>query len=113
MKSIFILFITFLLSVGALAQSDIKTETFKVEGNCGMCKKRIEKAAYIKGVKRAEWDKNSHELTLIYRTSKTNPDLVASAIAKAGHSSEKAHASEKDYEDLPECCHYKTNTCEH
>ncbi|HRO43748.1 MAG TPA: copper chaperone [Flavipsychrobacter sp.] len=111
MKRIFILFFSLIISITAFSQSDIKTEKFKVEGNCGMCKKRIEEAAFVKGVKRAEWDKQSHELTVIYRPSKTNTDAIATSIAKAGHSSEKMEAPEKNYKNLPECCQYKTHVC--
>lgn len=111
----FILFITIIFSTFSIyaQEKDLATETYKVEGNCGMCKKRIEKAAYIKGVKRADWNKDTHQLTVVYRPSKTTANEVLAAIAKAGHSSEKAEATEKDYESLPKCCHYKTETCEH
>jgi len=113
MKRIFILFFSFILSFTVFAQSDIKTETFKVQGNCNMCKKRIEEAAFVKGVKRAEWNKETQVLTITYRPSKTNGDAIAQSIAKAGHGSDKREATEKDYKSLPECCQYKTNTCEH
>ena len=33
-----------------------KTETFKVSGNCGMCEKKIEKAAKSAGATYAEWN---------------------------------------------------------
>ena len=89
------------------------TEKYKVEGNCGMCKKRIEEAAFVKGVKRTEWNKETRELTVVYRPSKTTADNILAAVAKAGHSSEKAAATEADYNKLPECCHYKTNSCDH
>ena len=113
MKNLIVLISLFLSSVISFAQSDTKTETFKVDGNCGMCKKRIENAAYIKGVKRADWDKESHSLTVVYRPSKTSPEAIQQSIAKAGHSTEKVEATETDYKKLPECCQYKTNTCEH
>jgi hypothetical protein len=113
MKQLFVLLIFLFSSVSLFAQSDIKTDSFKVDGNCGMCKKRIEDAAYIKGVKRADWNKDTHELTIIYRTSKTSSESIAKSIAKAGHSSEKMQASEEDYNKLPKCCHYKTAVCEH
>ncbi|MBS1590173.1 MAG: copper chaperone, partial [Bacteroidetes bacterium] len=51
MKSIIIFIFSALLSSAALAQSDIKTDSFKVDGNCNMCKNRIEEAAYVRGVK--------------------------------------------------------------
>ncbi len=110
---IIILSIIFSCSASFAQDKDIATASFKVEGNCNMCKKRIEDAAYIKGVKRADWNKDSHQLTLIYKPSKTSPDAVLKSVAHAGHSSEKTAASDADYNKLPECCHYKTNTCEH
>lgn len=113
MKSLILLISFILSSIFSFAQNDIKTETFKVDGNCNMCKKRIENAAYVKGVKRADWDKETQKLTVVYRPSKTSSDIIHTNIAKAGHSTEKMEAAEADYEKLPECCHYKTNTCEH
>ena len=108
-----ILILTILVSSFTLyAQGkDIKTETFKVEGNCSMCKKRIEKAAFVNGVKRAEWDKESHMLSVIYRPSKTNTEAISKSIAKAGHNTEAVEASVKDYKSLPTCCQYKDNSC--
>jgi periplasmic mercuric ion binding protein len=40
-----------ILSVSLFAQT--KTESFKVYGNCGMCKKRIEKAVKLEGISSA------------------------------------------------------------
>lgn len=113
MKRLIIFINLIFLSIGAIAQADIKTESFKVDGNCNMCKKRIEEAAYVKGVKRAEWNKDTHVLTVIYKPSKTNIQVIAKSVARAGHSTETIAAADKDYESLPECCHYKTATCEH
>jgi copper chaperone CopZ len=108
-----IIFITIIISsLSLFAQDeDIKTQTFKVQGNCGMCKKRIEDAAYVKGVKRAEWNKDEKTLTVIYKPSKTSSDKILSSVAKVGHSSETITATEANYKKLPGCCQYKTNTC--
>ena len=102
-------------SYSAIAQQakDIATETHKVEGNCNMCKKRIEDAAYVKGVKRSEWNKQTQELTVIYKPSKTGTEAILASIAKAGHSTDKIEATEADYKKLPECCQYKSHTCNH
>ena len=110
-----VIFITIIISSLALfaQDSDIKTETFKVQGNCNMCKQRIEDAAYVKGVKRAEWNKDTQVLTVIYRPSKTTSESILRSVAKVGHSSDKLAAADKDYKKLPECCQYKTNTCDH
>jgi mercuric ion binding protein len=90
---------------------DIVTEKYKVEGNCNMCKKRIENAAFVKGVKRAEWNKDTHELTLIYKPSKTSADEILKQVAAIGHSSEKVQTTDAAYKKLPDCCHYKTHVC--
>lgn len=112
MKNLIVLITLIFSSLFSFAQSDIRTETFKVEGNCGMCKKRIEDAAYIKGVKRADWDKETQKLTVIYNADKTKSATIHKSIAKAGHSTAKMEATEADYKKLPECCQYKTNSCE-
>ena len=44
-----------------------KTEKFKVKGNCGMCEKRIEKAALsVDGVSKADWDKETKKLAVVF-----------------------------------------------
>ena len=56
MKSIKIFAITLILcSVATLSFAQTKSETFKVSGNCGMCKSKIEKAAIDAGATTAKW----------------------------------------------------------
>lgn len=88
-------------------KKDIITEKTIVKGTCGQCKNRIEDAAYINGVKRAEWDKNTKELTVTYRPSKTSLQEIEKRIAAAGHDAGSAKASDSAYNQLPECCAYK------
>ena len=106
----FIVFISLIFSsLYAIAQDkDIVTEHYKVEGTCEQCEKRIAEAAYIKGVKKAKWDHDTHELTVTYRTSKTSAKEVLAAVARAGHDNEMAKATEKEYSKLPKCCKYRT-----
>ena len=43
----------------------------EINGNCEMCKKRIEKAAFsVKGVKTANWSIDDHTLQLILNEEK-------------------------------------------
>lgn len=84
-----------------------KTETIKVSGNCDMCKARIEKAAKIDGVTKAEWSKKDKTLTATFDPSKTNIDAIANKIAAAGHDNDKAKATDATYEKLPSCCQYR------
>lgn len=88
-------------------KKEIVTETIKVAGTCGQCKKRIEDAAYINGVKRAEWNKSTKQLIVTYRSSKTSLRQIEQSIARAGHDAGEIKAAGADYEKLPECCAYK------
>jgi|SRR5690606_5087103 len=79
----------------------------EVKGNCELCKKRIEKASYkVKGVKSADWDIDSKQLSLIIDENKTSINKVENAVATAGHDTENAKATEEDYSNLHACCQY-------
>lgn len=54
-----------------------KTETLQVSGNCDMCKARIEKAAKVEGVSKADWDQKSMVLTVTFDPAKTNTIKLA------------------------------------
>lgn len=84
------------------------TETsFGVRGNCGMCKKTIEKAATgIDGVTKAEWDKDKKKIDVAFDASKTNEMAIHKAIAASGYDTEKVAGDEGAYKDLPGCCQY-------
>ncbi|RYF86825.1 MAG: heavy-metal-associated domain-containing protein [Chitinophagaceae bacterium] len=112
-----------LIVMGALAafqpvkaQSDksernigLKVETIAVQGVCGMCKKRIEKAATsVEGVKTATWNEDTKKLLVKY--SVHNPEAlveVEKKVAAAGHDAEKTKATIEAYNKLPDCCQYR------
>lgn len=79
-----------------------------VNGNCEMCKKRIEKAALsVSGVKSAQWHQDHQDLHLIIDENKCSIEDVSKALAKAGHDTEKVKAKDEDYERLHTCCQYE------
>ena len=84
-----------------------KTEKLKVSGNCESCKARIEKAAKLDGVLKAEWDIPGKMIAVTYDPSKTNLDEICKKIAAAGHDNEKVKADQKAYAGLPGCCKYR------
>jgi periplasmic mercuric ion binding protein len=84
-----------------------KTETIHVWGNCGMCKTRIEKAAKIDGVTKADWNKDTKMLTLVYNPSVVTSDAIQKRIASVGHDTEKYRADDQAYNKLDACCHYE------
>ncbi len=82
--------------------------TFEVNGNCEQCQSRIQKAAYsVTGVKTANWNIETHQLSLILNEEKTNILEVKKAIAKVGHDSDEVKATAADYEKLHSCCKYE------
>jgi len=84
-----------------------KTETIKVAGNCELCKTRIEKAAKVDGVTKADWSDKTKMLTLVYNPMKVKSDDIQKKIAAAGHDTPKYKATDKAYNALPSCCKYR------
>lgn len=85
-----------------------KTENLKVSGNCGMCKKTIEKTAKeVAGVEEADWNKRTKMLEITYDPEKTTLETVGKKIAEAGYDNDKAKADDKKYGELKECCRYE------
>ena len=99
--------IPFFSNAQEVKKPKVATEHITVKGVCGECKERIEKAAYIPGVKRAEWDKTTKELTVSFKTSKTTIEAIEQNIANAGHDAGDIKASDSAYNELPSCCAYK------
>ena len=106
-QNIFILAAIFTLPTASYAQNKVEEDTIIVEGVCGMCKTRIEEAAFGKGVKFAEWTNNTGELVLAYRSDKTSLSEIEARITKAGHTTENMQAEQDDYKSLPNCCRYE------
>ena len=91
-----------------------KTEKFKVKGNCGMCEKRIEKAAQaVDGVKAADWNQETKMMEVTFNDEITDVDKVQMAIAGAGHDTGKHKASDEVYKELPMCCQYDRTGKDH
>ncbi|HUH26085.1 MAG TPA: hypothetical protein VLY87_05625 [Flavobacterium sp.] len=79
----------------------------EVKGNCDMCKKRIEKAAFaVKGVKSAEWHADDQTLHLLVDENKTSGLKISEAVAKTGHDTKEVKATKEAYEALHGCCQY-------
>ena len=109
MKKTVLLSLLIILSISfsTLAQN-VKTEEFKVFGNCGMCENRIEKAVLdLDGVSKAEWDKETKMTEVSFDESKVKLEDIHKAIAKVGHDTEKEKASDEVYNSLAGCCKYE------
>jgi len=99
--------IAVLFYTSSIAQiKNLKTETVKVYGNCGMCKATIEKAGSLKKTAKVVWNEESKIATLTYDTKKTNQDEILKRIALAGYDSDNFLAPDDVYAKLHGCCKY-------
>jgi hypothetical protein len=92
------------------ANAQSKTETFKVSGNCGMCKSNIEKAAKVAGAENATWNKETKELTVTYTNSVTNAAKIQQKIAEVGYDNAGFKTTDAAYNKLAPCCKYERET---
>ncbi len=107
MKNLKFLITAVLLCMGLAAFAQKTTETFKVYGNCGMCKEHIEGALKKKdGVFKKDWDKDTKMITVTYDTSKITLTQIKQKIADAGYDSDEIHATDEAYNKLHKCCQY-------
>lgn len=111
MKRIVLFVLACLFSLTIVAQekkSKNKKVVIKVAGNCGMCEKRIEKAAFsVKGVKDAEWHVDCQDIHLVIDETKCSANDVAKAIAAVGHDTSSVKAQDSVYDKLHGCCLYE------
>ena len=96
-----------LIAVSSVAMAQEKSETLKVAGECGMCKKKIESAAKKAGASFASWNAETKELSVKYNSTSSNTAKIEEAIAKAGYDTPTVKATAEAYDKLDECCKYE------
>jgi mercuric ion binding protein len=112
MKKLLLILLVTMAGISVQAQEKKKNKNAKHEievyGNCDMCKKRIEKAAYsVAGVKSAVWHQDHQDMHLIIDENKCTVEDVKKAVAAAGHDTENVKAKDEDYAKLHSCCQYR------
>ena len=107
MKTIKLLGLMMLLFLTNQSVSQSVSTTFFVDGVCGMCEERIEKAVSVKGVSSAEWDVDSRILSITYDSSSVKLIELHQRIAKVGHDTELVKATQEDYDNVHGCCKYR------
>lgn len=97
-----------LIGITTFAQDKNAKASLEVDGVCGMCKARIEKACLgTKGVKHADWNVETHELQVIFDERKTNVEIVKNEVLAAGHDLMDRKASDEAYAKVHNCCKYR------
>ena len=101
-----IIVICLLITSSVFAQKE-KTESFKVSGECGMCKKKIEKAAKEAGATFASWSATTKILKVTYNVNASGTTAIQQTIANNGYDTPQFKASDDAYKALDECCQYQ------
>ncbi|MBK6342748.1 MAG: heavy-metal-associated domain-containing protein [Flavobacteriales bacterium] len=84
-----------------------RTTTVRIDGDCPMCEKTIEKAAFVKGEAEADWDVDAKTARITIDSTRTDVDAVLQRIAHAGYDNERYLAPDAAYAALPGCCQYE------
>ncbi len=96
-----------LISVNSFAQKNtVVKDSIKVWGNCGMCKKKIEKAAKTAGAVSASWSEETQQLKVAYSPAKTSNQKIEQAVANVGYDTQNITADANAYKKLDGCCKY-------
>jgi mercuric ion binding protein len=114
MRNALVLSVAALLTLASVAQETAKkqptmvTTTFTVYGNCGKCKKNIERPfKEMQGVEKATWDKKTKQFTITYDPTVLTERRIKEIIAEQGYDSDDVKASDEAYAKLPKCCRYR------
>lgn len=108
MKKLLIVALIAVTGFSVQAQNKNARATMDVDGICGMCKVRIEKAAIkTKGVKSAVWDIESKQLSVIYDERKASLTSISQSVAEVGHDTKEITATEEAYSSVHPCCLYR------
>ncbi|MCO5259772.1 MAG: cation transporter [Crocinitomicaceae bacterium] len=106
MKNIVVIFA--MLFIGnSFAQELKKVEevTIHTSAECNDCKKRLEdKLNYTKGIRFAELDVPSMNLTVSYTTKKIDLTKIKTIISELGYDADDVKANEAAQKALPACC---------
>jgi cation transport ATPase len=99
-----------LLLIGSIYAQDAKPAKqaelkVKTSAQCGQCKDRLERAmAFEKGIVSSTLNLDDKVFTVVYKPSKTTPELIRKAISKTGYDADDVAADAKAYNKLPSCC---------
>jgi len=105
-KSFFLLS-TLALSMGCKGQlKNTRTLNVKIDGDCGMCEKTIERVGTVKGESDLDRDVDTHIAKVTFDSTRTDLDAILQRVAQSGYDNERFLAPKEAYDKLPGCCQY-------
>ena len=111
MKKVIVIQLALMLVLGQAyatsSQDKLTTETFKVFGNCGMCKRTIEGSLEgVKGINKFEWNQETKQMKVVFNEDVINLNQIKQLIADVGYDTDEIKAKNGKYNKLPGCCQY-------
>lgn len=83
----------------------VQTKVIHTSAECGACKDRLEEVLnYTSGVKFAELDLETMDLTVKFKTAKISLDEIKVLITETGYDADELKANPEAVEKLPACC---------
>ena len=102
-----IFFILGIAMTSVSSQAQKAELTFGVSGLCGMCESRIESAFDQKGIVVADYNLETKQIHVVYKTKKWNKEGLHKLATGVGHDTDEYKASEESYANLHGCCKYR------
>jgi copper chaperone CopZ len=81
--------------------------TVRIDGDCPMCEKTIERVGSVKGEAEVDWDVDAKTATIIFDSTRTSLGPILQRIAYAGYDNAHYLAPQEAYDGLPSCCQYE------
>ncbi len=106
-KKIWCVGLLFIIIVFNSCKNSVVEVQVHVWGSCDIAKMKIDSAAKLKGVEKADWNKETKLLTLRYDSTKVSLDNILMNVATAGFDNERYFADDYMYERLPDSCKYE------
>ena len=100
-----------LLAAAALAAISAQAQkaelTFGVSALCGMCEQRIEAAYDQKGIVAADYNLETKQLHVVFKTKKWNEESLHKLATGVGHDTDKYKSTDEAYANMHGCCKYR------
>lgn len=99
-----------LIVVLAFTSTTLKAQKFKTfvvhtSAVCDMCEETMQKElTFVSGVRSADLDLKTMDLTVVYKPNKTNEKEIVTAINRCGYDAGDSPAVKEAYENLHSCC---------
>ena len=104
MKKLMLMLVATCFTLLAYSQK-VQTKVIHTSAECGACKDRLEGVLnYTSGVKFAELDLETMDLTIKFKTAKISLDEIKVLITETGYDADDMKANPEAVEKLPACC---------